>query len=166
MSRIVAGLQTKADKIRALADRGFGRSEIARFLHIRYQHVYNTLKQPRPNVGDWPGGSSADAEAPFPRKAATVLPEFIPLSITPNGILVLPPEVRAAMLLDDDGRVTATMVDGELRIVSPMAAIRRLQRMIAERDTGEGSPVDELIAERRAEARREEEEAAAYERRQ
>lgn len=43
--RIVEGLTTKADKIRALDQAGFARAEIARFLNISYQHVRNTLVQ-------------------------------------------------------------------------------------------------------------------------
>lgn len=44
-NKIVEGLQTKADKIRALDSAGFSRTEIAQFLGIRYQHVRNTLVQ-------------------------------------------------------------------------------------------------------------------------
>jgi hypothetical protein len=40
---IVRGLQTTADKIRALANAGYDRTEIAKFLNIRYQHVRNVL---------------------------------------------------------------------------------------------------------------------------
>ena len=40
---VVEGLTSKADKIRALAQAGYLRTEIARFLEIRYQHVRNVL---------------------------------------------------------------------------------------------------------------------------
>lgn len=40
---VVEGLTSKADKIRALAQAGYFRTEIARFLEIRYQHVRNVL---------------------------------------------------------------------------------------------------------------------------
>lgn len=40
---IVRGLQTTADKIRALANAGYDRTEIAKFLNIRYQHVRDVL---------------------------------------------------------------------------------------------------------------------------
>lgn len=43
--KIVEGLKTKADKIRALDEAGFSRTDIAQFLGIRYQHVRNTLVQ-------------------------------------------------------------------------------------------------------------------------
>jgi hypothetical protein len=40
---IIRGLQTKSDKIRALARVGYPTAEIARLLGLRYQHVYNVL---------------------------------------------------------------------------------------------------------------------------
>ncbi len=46
--KIVEGLVTKADKIRALDKAGFSRTGIAQFLDIRYQHVRNTLVQGQP----------------------------------------------------------------------------------------------------------------------
>jgi hypothetical protein len=39
----IRGLETTADKIRALASSGYDRTEISRFLCIRYQHVRNVL---------------------------------------------------------------------------------------------------------------------------
>jgi len=44
MDRVCAGLRTKSDKIRALATAGAAKGEIARYLDIRYQFVYNVLK--------------------------------------------------------------------------------------------------------------------------
>jgi hypothetical protein len=40
---IVRGLTTTSDKIRALANAGYERADIARYLDIRYQHVRNVL---------------------------------------------------------------------------------------------------------------------------
>jgi hypothetical protein len=40
---ITAGLQITADKIRALAHAGYDRTEISKFLSIRYQHVRNVM---------------------------------------------------------------------------------------------------------------------------
>ena len=53
------------------------------------------------------------------------------------------------------GTVTARVDDGELRLMTPQAALRRARALVQGFDTGEGSPVDELIRERRAEASRE-----------
>ncbi|OWU84118.1 hypothetical protein ATO6_13710 [Oceanicola sp. 22II-s10i] len=48
-------METKADRIRALAATGMPVADIARHLGIRYQHVYNVLKR----SGVSPGASSA-----------------------------------------------------------------------------------------------------------
>lgn len=41
--KIIEGLKTKADMIRALDGAGMSRADIARFMRISYQHVRNTL---------------------------------------------------------------------------------------------------------------------------
>ena len=41
--KVVEGLTTKADKIRALANAGYLRTEISKFLGIKYQHVRHVL---------------------------------------------------------------------------------------------------------------------------
>jgi len=43
MEAIVAGVPTKSEKIRLLNRAGVAKADIARFLDIRYQHVYNVL---------------------------------------------------------------------------------------------------------------------------
>jgi bifunctional DNA-binding transcriptional regulator/antitoxin component of YhaV-PrlF toxin-antitoxin module len=78
------------------------------------------------------------------------------LAVAENGRLVIPKPLRDAMHLDDAGMVTAFLdEDGVLMLVTPGAAIAKAQRMARLLDRGEGSVVDELIAERRAEAARE-----------
>lgn len=81
------------------------------------------------------------------------------LEIAPDGRLVVPADMRAAMLAENGGPLLAEVIDGELRLITPKAAIRKVRRMIAESDWGGGSVVDELIAERRAEALRDDAEA-------
>ncbi|OWK18969.1 hypothetical protein AJ88_46760 [Mesorhizobium amorphae CCBAU 01583] len=39
MTVVIAGLETKSEKIRALLHEGYMRTEVADFLNIRYQHV-------------------------------------------------------------------------------------------------------------------------------
>jgi hypothetical protein len=65
--------------------------------------------------------------------------------------------MRAAMMVKPGDTVTAKVVNGEFTIVSPRVAIRRFQAIGREwqaRNPGV-DPVAELIADRRAEARRE-----------
>jgi antitoxin PrlF len=76
------------------------------------------------------------------------------LKVAQNGRLVIPAALRAAMRLDASGMVTARMVDGELKLITPVVAVEKLQALV-KHHAGERSLVDELIAERRAEAERE-----------
>jgi hypothetical protein len=87
--------------------------------------------------------------AAAPRDAGSV--GRVRLAVAPDGRLVIPADMRQAMQLDATGIVTARVVDGELRVVSPRAALERARALVRTFDTGEGSPVDELIRERRAE---------------
>ena len=76
----------------------------------------------------------------------------ITLVMGSDGRLLVPLEFRALMMIGEDGKVQASLENGELRIISPKSALLRIQRMISERDKGQGSAVDELIAERRNES--------------
>jgi hypothetical protein len=67
--------------------------------------------------------------------------------------------MRAAMMVKPGDTVTAEVVEGEFRIVSPAVAIRRAQNLARKILPTDVSWVDELIADRREEARREAEEA-------
>lgn len=81
--------------------------------------------------------------------------DYRPLSVSEDGRLTIPADMRAAMLLDPDGRVTASVEDGVLTIISPTAAVKRLQALTRGL-VPEGTLVsEELIAERRKEAARE-----------
>jgi AbrB family looped-hinge helix DNA binding protein len=75
--------------------------------------------------------------------------------ITEGGRIVIPAEYRNALGLQVGDEVMLTLDDGELRILTIEASIRRAQEIVS-RYVPEGrSIVDEFIAERRAEAARE-----------
>lgn len=76
--------------------------------------------------------------------------EAVKLSIEPNGRIVIPKEFRSGMQLDGSGTVRAALVDGELRIISPQAAIRRAQKKLKSLKNEGESIVDEFLSERRA----------------
>jgi hypothetical protein len=70
--------------------------------------------------------------------------------------VIIPKAMRDAMRLGEDGVVTAFLdEDGAVTLVTPDAAIAKARRMARLLDPDGGSVVDELIAERRAEAARE-----------
>ena len=77
------------------------------------------------------------------------------LKVDSAGRLLIPAEMRAAMQVKPGDTVTAEVVDGELVLLSREAAIRKAQQMVR-RYVPEGVRLsDELIAERRVEARHE-----------
>lgn len=147
MNRVVEGLPTIAARIRALDGAGYARADIARFLGKRYQHVRNVLAQARRKTEAAPTRSGTSDR---PGDVASQK-----LRVAEDGRIVIPAEMRTAMLIDESGHLTARVVEGELRVLTPKAAIFKLQRMVREKAPDGVSLVDELIAERRAEARRE-----------
>jgi AbrB family looped-hinge helix DNA binding protein len=105
----------------------------------------------------------------FSEKAQTAYtagrrPNSVPytnLRIDTAGRVVIPAEMRSAMLAKPGDTLTARVVDGELRVVSREWVMRRIDEE-AERfkKANPGvSLVDELIADRRDEARRDLEDA-------
>jgi AbrB family looped-hinge helix DNA binding protein len=78
------------------------------------------------------------------------------VKIAPGGRIVIPAKMRAELGFEPGEHVILECVDGELRVRSLRAAIKRAQdfvrRYIPDDDR---SLVDELIAERREEALRE-----------
>ncbi|HLF71420.1 MAG TPA: AbrB/MazE/SpoVT family DNA-binding domain-containing protein [Dehalococcoidia bacterium] len=76
------------------------------------------------------------------------------LRVDAQGRIVIPAEIREKLGLEPGTRVILTVKDGALEIQSRDKAIRRVQEMVRARTKGR-SLVDELIAERHAEAARE-----------
>ncbi len=75
--------------------------------------------------------------------------------ITPGGRLVIPARHRRALGLKTGDEVLLRVVDGELRILSQAEAVKRAQAMVKRHVKRGRSLVDELLKERRAEAKRE-----------
>ena len=158
---VVAGLTTKADKIRALFRAGYSRSEIAGFLGIRYQHVRNVLVQsgfmetqlsrPMPAEDVEAEGLAAGAGADGDRAGGT--------GGDSGGL-------RRALEVDEGDYIVMQMDGDELRVVNDEKEFARVQEMIASYVPEGVSLVDELIAERRREAAAEEAEIAEIKARQ
>ena len=129
----LAGLSTKSAKIRALSAAGYSRAEIARFLDIRYQHVYNVLK----------------------RSKAVESGRRLWTKIGPGGRVVIPAAYRRALNLAEGSDVQLRLEGDEVHVIPRDVVVRRVQAIVR-RHVPEGvSLSDELIAERRAEAKRE-----------
>jgi AbrB family looped-hinge helix DNA binding protein len=156
MRELTKGLTTKSDKIRALSESGYSRGEIAKFLGIRYQHVRNVLVQ---SAKKSPPGF-AEASLPITGSlTAAGLPEGIrhriSLKVDAGGRILIPSAVREAMKIGEGDTVLAWLENGELHLVSPQVALRQAREIARKLIRGAGTLADELIAERREEAKRE-----------
>lgn len=72
-----------------------------------------------------------------------------------QGRILVPKELRDAIQMDVNAYVTLLVEDGELRVITPARATQLIREIAAKYATPGRSLVDELIAERRAEAERE-----------
>jgi AbrB family looped-hinge helix DNA binding protein len=72
-----------------------------------------------------------------------------------HGRIVIPAQIREAVGLPPGTKVRLWVEDGELRLMSLDASIKRVQAMVAKYTKGRTGLVDEFIAERRREAERE-----------
>ena len=72
------------------------------------------------------------------------------LTVSSDGRLVIPQEMREAMLLDKDPRVTVRVDAGELRVISRRVAIRRTQRKLRRLKRPGIDEVDAFLADRAA----------------
>ena len=73
-----------------------------------------------------------------------------------QGRIVVPAEIRAELGFEEGVRLVARVIDGELRILTYRANLERVRRQVREHIPAGSNIVDELIADRRAEAFREE----------
>lgn len=138
MHQVVAGLRTKSDKIRALAREGYSRSEIAKYLEIRYQHVRNVLIQSPPAKAQHRAGDQAKT------------------TVGPGGRVVIPAAYRQALGLKEGEDVVMTLEGETLRLESRSARLRRAQERVASHLEGPQFATDAFLADRRREAEREE----------
>lgn len=180
--QLIQGLKTVSDQMRVLDAAGYSMTEIGKILGKRYQHVRNVLRSATPEqmrraqahvklVRDGrPDGMAEEGTAwigPGVSEAAPTGLQSIDrpydargpgrwrLVVGPGGVLTLPPAVLAALNLRVGSGVMLEQ-DGEtLSLISAMEALRQLQAMIPPWKPGEAMWSEELIAERRQEAARE-----------
>ena len=148
---VVAGLTTKADKIRALFRAGYSRSEIAGSVGTRYQHVRNVLVQS--------GFMETQLSRPMPAEDAASedsLPVLVRTAIGPGGRVVIPAAYRKALEVDEGDYIVMQMDGDELRVVNDEKEFERAREVLAKYVPEGVSLVDELIADRRREAAAEE----------
>ena len=80
---------------------------------------------------------------------------MIAMKMSEGGRVVIPAEIRQALGLKEGDTVLWELKDGEALLTTKIARIRRAQALVRKYIPEGVSLVDELIAERREEARRE-----------
>lgn len=133
----VRDLPTKSARIRRLAAAGLSRADIGRYLGVRYQQVRNVL-------------AADEAKAADDLSAA---PQLARLDAA--GRLLVPAALRRALGVGPNDTVVLALEDGMLAVRSFAQEREDTSAALRAEIQGEGSLVDELIADRRAEAARE-----------
>ncbi len=165
MAELTARLRTKSDKIRRLAEAGYKTADIARYLGIRYQFAYNVLSVPRPVAEAREQGRRYQAfdeqSHPFergsPKQAEPVVAPtaWVWTPVGKGGRIALPAAFLEALGVEEGDQLQLALEDDAVRVLSRAAVLRELQARVR-RFVPEGvSLVDELLAERRAEAAKE-----------
>ena len=72
-----------------------------------------------------------------------------------NGRISLPIAMRKRLKIRTGDVVVVRLEDDSIRVLNPKRALERAQRLVRERTPADRNLVDELLAERRAEAERE-----------
>lgn len=148
---ITKGLRTKSDKIRALAREGAATADIARYLGIRYQHARNVL------VSSGLHTRRDDKDTVVGPESAASDPAVAWVRIDALGRLQIPANLMKTADIVGDEPVHVRASEDKIEILSRRGALKRAHA-IAKQFVPDGvSLVDELIAERRREAGRENE---------
>jgi hypothetical protein len=99
MAVLTEEFPVKADKMRVLAKAGVSRSDIARFLGVRYQQVRNTLE------GDKRTGYAPELDARARKDKAAKVQEEAPfrlLAIAGDEPVILPPDLVEDLAADGE----------------------------------------------------------------
>ncbi len=146
MRQMTQGLNSKSDKMRALAKAGYERADIARFLGTRYQFVRNVLVQDEARSARQAVAKQSPNDNLPPTK----------LRLGPDGRVVIPAAFRDALGLAEGDTLIASIVDGEFHLLTIEAAVRKAQAIVRQFVPEGVSLVDELLQDRRREVEREE----------
>lgn len=159
MDALTAGLPSKSAKMRRLAKAGYRRADIARYLGVRYQFVYNVLSAPGPGRERGEASPHAKAvkadsqsKAGETRRSEPGAPDWAWTTIEKGGRVDLPAAFLEALNLQAGDQVQLALEGDSLRVLTRAAALRGLRARVRQLVPEGVNLVDELIAERRAEA--------------
>jgi hypothetical protein len=155
MQRLSAGLPSKSAKIRTLGGAGYTRQQIATFLGIRYQHVRNVLldaeRKAAVNPAE-PEDSVQEDRTRYPSPPQRV----VHAEVRADGAIIVPAaSAEQAGFVAGKPVVVWVQGDGAVALLSPEAAVKRVQEMVRAVVPEGVSLVDELLADRRRESARE-----------
>jgi len=150
-ARIAGSAMTVSDRIRALAAGGYSRAEIARLLGKRYQHVRNVLEADKLREDN----ISSTPPPPGLQEPGATFGNKLRLEVDAGGAVHLPQHVLAALGSRPGGVLIAELEPDRLVISSHRANMARIDALMAPYRDPTRSFVDEFLAERRAEAARE-----------
>lgn len=169
MDQVTSGVEgNKSEQMRRLAAAGYSRADIARYLGVRYQFVRNVLvaaEQAAEAVeSTTSGGTECDssmeaAEDPDFGSAGSVetTSKWVWTVVRRDGSVVLPAAYLKAIGAAEGDQVQLALEGDLVRVLGRARALGELQDQV-QRYVPEGvSLVEELLAERRAEAAREDE---------
>lgn len=146
MRQLTQGLASKSEKMRVLAKAGYKRKVIADFLGTRYQFVRNVLVQDEARHAKKLAATSVAGEVKLaPTK----------LRLGPDGRVVIPAAFRDSLGISEGDTLIASVVDGELHLLTIRAAMRKAQAIVRQFVPEGVSLVDELLEDRRREVERE-----------
>jgi len=133
--------------MRALAKAGYSRGDIARHLGTSYQFVRNVLLRDEARLQETAAahlssGGDADATRPGPHK----------VRLGPAGQIALPAAIQDKLSLKQGDTLFVEAADGEVRLLTVSAAVRKAQAIVRKFVPADVSLVDELLEDRRREA--------------
>ncbi len=147
ISDVISSDMTISDKIRALDAAGHSRADIARLLHRRYQHVRNVLEADKARR-DTPARASRNVGLPSDGHA---------IQVKPDGDLLIPAKLIAGFNAQPGDALVAQVEDDRIILMTRNAALTRARALVRSLVPEGVSLSDELVRDRRLEARREEE---------
>jgi AbrB family looped-hinge helix DNA binding protein len=124
-----------------------------------------TENQARPGPGEAPQAPRSGMKRALPERTEQGHPLLseahkprlrLSARVGPAGRIVIPSEARAALKLEEGDKLALEVVGDELVLTPQWVGIRRVQEQVADFVPPNVSLADELIDERRQEARREE----------
>ena len=133
MHRLIAGSPTKSESIRRLFGAGISKAAIARFMELRYQHVYNVLLRETPPDHE---GVTASSE-----------PAFTALQVDARGKVQLPASFLSANGLDSGGTLFCRHDSRGLTLMSRESALDGLREVARKRMPDQAALLDALLGD-------------------